>query len=63
MLIYFLIIIGGIILGLILGLISLRDIYLGPNSREIVKLKFKKDDKCYRLIPEEIKCGIFDNHI
>ena len=63
MLVYLLIIIGGFFIGLLLGIISLRDIYLGPNSRDVVKLKFRKNGKCYKLIPEEIKCGLLDNHI
>jgi hypothetical protein len=54
---------GGFILGYLLGLIRFKDIYLGPNSKKVYDQTFEKDSKCYKLIPEEIKCGIFDKHI
>jgi hypothetical protein len=58
-----LIIIGGFMLGFLLGLINSKDILLGPNSKNIVKKKYLVENKCYSLIPTEIKCSIFDKHI
>ncbi len=50
-------------LGFLLGLINSKDILLGPNSKNIVKKKYLVENKCYSLIPTEIKCSIFDKHI
>ena len=33
------------------------------ESYESIKEYFEKDGKCYKLIPEEIKCSMFDKHI
>jgi hypothetical protein len=60
---YILIIFGGFILGFLLGMIRFKDVYLGPNSKKVYEQTFEKDGYCYKLIPEEIKCGIFDKHI
>jgi hypothetical protein len=60
---FFLILLGGFVLGFLLGLIRFKDIYLGPNSKKVYEQTFKKDGICYKLIPEEIKCSIFDKHI
>ena len=54
---------GGFILGYLLGLIRFQDVYLGPNSKKVYEQNFEKDGKCYKLIPNEIKCGMFDKHI
>ena len=58
-----LIIIGGFVLGFLLGIIRSQDIFLGPNSKDIVQKKYIIDDKCYILKPKETNCSIFDKHI
>ena len=60
---YIIIIIGGFILGYLLALIRFKDIFLGPNSKNVYQKKFKHKNKCYKLIPTEQKCSIFDKHI
>jgi hypothetical protein len=60
---YILICFGGLTLGYLLGLIKYKDILLGPNSKNIYEQTFKKDDKCYKLIPSLDKCSILDKHI
>ena len=56
-----------IFLGLSLGLIIshiLKDKYLyhGPNSNEVKKLLFKKNNKCYKLKTIKVNCSLFGNH-
>jgi hypothetical protein len=63
MIILILIFIGGIFLGLLFGIIILKDEYLGPNSKDIYFKKFKQGNECYRLIPKEEKCDLLDEHI
>jgi hypothetical protein len=63
MIILLLIFLGGLIMGILFGLIILRDEYLGPNSKDIYYNLYKIDDKCYQLIPKEEKCNLLDEHI
>jgi hypothetical protein len=60
---YIIIIFGGFILGYLLAIIRFKDILLGPNSKNVYNRIFRHNDKCYRLIPTEKKCSLFDKHI
>jgi hypothetical protein len=63
MIILLLIFIGGLILGIMFGYSIIRDVYIGPNSKDIYYTKFYKDNKCYQLIPKEEECNLLDEHI
>jgi len=53
-----------IILGFIIGYIIFyiydkkRIIYHGPNSKNIIKNIYKKNGKCYKLIPKVVICPL-----
>ena len=56
-----------IFLGLSLGLIIShlykdKFLYHGPNSNEIKKMIFRKNNDCYKLVPVKINCSIFGSH-
>ena len=52
-------IIFGISFGIVLAFYFKKDyIYHGPNSLDVQRKVFKIKDKCFRLIPEVIKCSL-----
>ena len=63
----FICIIYNIIFGLSIGLVisSLlfnNNIYHGPNSLNVQQQIFKDNNKCYKLIPNIIKCPFNNYH-
>ena len=56
-----------ILFGLSIGIIvsSLyrnKNIYHGPNSKDICKKIFRHKSKCYKLVAKSIKCSLFSYH-
>lgn len=56
-------IIFGISLGIVLAYLFKNNyIYHGPNSLQVQRKIFKKNNICYRLIPKIVKCSFNEYH-
>lgn len=53
----------GLSLGLIISsYINKKNIYHGPNSKDIINKKFIYKNLCYKLIPKKINCSLLSYH-
>ena len=53
----------GLSIGIIVSFLFVnKNVYHGPNSKDVCKKIFRHKSKCYNLVPKLIKCSLLSYH-